>query len=37
MCGCSVPMMLGGFVLVSSVIWWMNSKFEQLLKELRKK
>lgn len=39
MCGCggSVPMVLGSFVLLSAVIWWMNSKFEEILKELKKK
>lgn len=37
MCPCgSTPMLLGSFVLVSAVIWWMNSKFEQLINEIKK-
>lgn len=35
--GQSVPVALGLFVFVSAVIWWLNSKFEQIIKEIKKK
>ena len=36
-CGNSVPVVLGGFVFLTAVLWWINSKFEEILKEIKKK
>ena len=39
MCCCSgsAPILLGGFVFVSAVIWWINTRFNEVMKELKKK
>ena len=35
--GSSVPVALGSFVFVCSVLWWINYKFDQIIKEIKKK
>ena len=38
MCGkFEIPAILGLYVFLTAYIWWMSSKFEELLKEIKKK
>ena len=36
-CGNSVPIVLGGFVFLWAVIWWLNTRLDEILKEIKKK
>lgn len=35
--GWSVAMLLATFVVLYCYVWWLNNKFDEILKELKKK
>ena len=34
---CSVPEAVGFFVGLTAILWWISSKFEEILTEVKKK
>ena len=37
MCGVTSQMFIGSVVLAMTVIWWLNSRLDEILKEVKKK